>query len=170
MKNPNPDKPINIQILNREEDWTPLTIFLKGIFEDNYKEALDGFMFMGVIEFWDGAIVYDYKHGITRKAITLLENGDSVLPLYDTRLVMNHETGRNKSETFVAEIVKRSTQDTFQHVYKDIDKMMFTEKGIFTAYNREYLEKRDNFLKEKGYNVISGTPEEIVKQITNLNK
>ncbi len=154
MKNPNQKIPFNIEfvVISEEVRWNPLYVFLKHIFEDKFEDASDGFMFMGAVKYWDGIIIYEYKHGITRRVIKLLENGTPVKVEVDFRKeIINRKTLYNN---YILAIHEASYHETIKYVYENIEKFYGVDDGVFTKYS-EYVVKRDEKLTELGYNVVT---------------
>jgi hypothetical protein len=153
-KNPNPETPFNINFkdISQVINWKPLYDFLKHVFEDKYLDVADGFMFMGAVKYWEGILIYEYKHGITRRVVTLLEDGTPVKVEVDYRReIINGKTIFND---YVLAIHDASYKDTIKNVYENIDKFYGVDNGVFTKY-AEYMLRRDEKLNELGYNVVT---------------
>lgn len=130
-----------IDFRDKSEMWKPLYNFLKEIFGDDYKNAADSCMYFGTMNI-SGTVVSQYKHGVTRRYITVDDNGNPY-NLHDKKLT------------------KTTYKEAFDKFYEDIEKFSFIGGNpYFTKYS-EYAEKRDNALKELGYNVITKKIDEI---------
>lgn len=136
---------------NTPINWGPLYNFLKSIFSERYEDAADGFMFMGTDEPEGGPLLYLYKHGVTRRYLALDAEGNP----YSTQ-----EEG----------VVKISTEEAYDNIYKDIYKFVnlgkntdseITKEPWFVKYS-EWKNLRDKTLSDAGYKVITvKEPEDI---------
>lgn len=131
-------------------NWEPIEIWLKHIFgEENMKRAICQWMFMNQ-DTKDNKIYYYYKNGITRKYLVLDDEG---LPY------MTADNG---------DMIRISFVDSFKKGYQDIEKMFGVEsEPWFTQYGCDYIQKRNDALKQAGYKPI--TINDIEKDIGKLD-
>ncbi len=138
----------------KENWWKPLYIFLKTIFADEYKEAANSFMFMGAYK--DGSnIIYEYKHGVTRKYLAVSDIGAPY--------------------KFDGDTYKPTSYDeAMTRVYADIEKFygVDSKDKYFLKYS-DYKKVRDEKLAELGYNTVTINPsdeKDIRDKIKNIRK
>lgn len=162
--------------LSQVPNWNPLYEFLKHIFGDKYKEAANGFMFMGAYRYEDiGIDFYIYKHGITRKSFVLDEDGEPYELDYKLIKYKDSEfsSGYNYDH-FVQGASKMSYSDMYNYIYQDIVKMVnkACEENNCKIPNDQFMMKysdyailRDKLLKKHGINVISVNKDDDFKNL-----
>lgn len=137
-----------------KKTWEPLYIFLKNIFGDKYKDAADGFMYMGHVDELNGKKLgktfYEYKHGITRKYVILDEDGNTY------KFDYNYQND-------ISALVNISYEEAFKNVYKNLG---FYAKGyeketgeklkdIYLISYSKFRKYRDELLNDMGYNTMT---------------
>lgn len=138
-------------ILFENLNWEPLEEWLKSIFgEERYLKAIKQWMLMQT-DIIDGEQYYFYKNGITRRYLVL---GEDSLPY--TRM------GNDK-------MVRISNKEAFQNGYLNIEKMVGVDvdEPWLTPYDCDYMCKRNQALKNAGFNVL--TIKDIEKEIDKLD-
>lgn len=150
--------------------WQPLYNFLEPIFDKNYKEAADQWMYMNssICEECEGGMLHFYKNGITRKYLVLDEKGD---PWTVVKWLSENEWGSGKFSVVSAK--KIPIGEAFKNAYQDIEKFARFDDGqkspYFVKYNSEYKCNLYKALTDAGYNVIginnSDTAEEIMQKL-----
>lgn len=123
-------------------DWEPLRKALPG--EEN------GWMYMGRRGGQGPFAIHDYKHGITRKRLSLDPQGNSARDLGDGR------TAWGDARTHL----------TNAGHYDMLAQMGDTPQ---TAYNDEYRRKRNQRLREHGFGVIEGALDSENDPVTDAN-
>ena len=94
-----------------------------------------GFMFMGVIA--QGALrIFDYKHGITRRCLSLDNSGR----------VYRYDPG---TQNYVPQT---DATAAIEGVFEDIERLGATRE---TPYDEAYRQRRDDCLADAGYRVLS---------------
>lgn len=162
--NPNPNIPVDIKV-TYQPNWNPLYILLKEFFYDKYEEAANGFMFMGKSVLWDGCEVFNYKHGITRKSISLLPTGTPIKHVSELKWI--DIVGKKILVEYIYSIEEISLGESYKMIYESIHQSFGTNKEIpeFTSYSKAYIESRNKMLKDMGYNIVDISTTDNIEQI-----
>lgn len=116
----------------------------------------DGFMFMGKYTYkvrdskgqeWNIGEIHDYKHGITRRYLHITPVGNCYCNI-----------GRNPEGKILLESCP--CDKAMDIAYKNIEEFGATRE---TAYDAEYIEKRDKALAELGFVVLDVSPSEVTE-------
>ena len=149
--------------LKNDSYWEPLYLFLKHIFGDNYMNAADGFMWYGeydtlYVDVNNKPIIYNqYRHGITRQWIEIMEDGEPI----------EIEFKYSNEHHFISNIKSISYVDSFKKIYKNLDKILDEcenncniPKELHYIKYEDFKILRDKILNKKGYNVVSVSSED----------
>lgn len=157
---------IEIDITERTEMFNPLYEWLYNFFSDDYQKAANQFMFMGAEKPWKESkkTLYYYKHGMTRKYLVVDNQG--------TPFSINREN--IKLDNIISSIEVMTYLASFKKVYGDLENNIKqvhgdSENPYFVSYNQDYIKKRTDFLNKKGVKTLSGTANQLKKQIGNEN-
>ena len=119
-------------------------------------KSIRGFMFMNTMKASDDKLIYNFKHGLTRKYISVDKDGN----LYGVR----EDPHGNK---ITVKLSDEEIPTELKRVYEDIDKIGdFTKPeggtaDVYTPYNEEYIAGRTKGLEKAGIKTLTFGTEDL---------